>query len=126
MTGQIELETEFVIFTLRNRQKKEVAINLHSFTETNRFPVKEIKRDGEEFLDVLSGVETDHCDADTFPLVFVVLTQRAILIQSIHNEQLLVTESHSVSIVLLWELYLLYFTGNDLYMVILKKGQYFL
>ena len=72
-----------------------------------------IKRDGEELLDVLAAVETDHCDEDTFLLV---------LVESVHNEQLLVAERHSVLVALLWELYLPQFAGNDLDMVILKKN----
>ena len=87
-----------------NGQKKDIAINLHSFTDTDGLPFKKIKRDGEEFLDVLAGVETDHRDEDTRLLVYSVSTA---LVQSVNNEQLLVAECHSILIALLWELYLL-------------------
>ena len=95
-----------------NGQKQDITSNLHSFTETGGFAFKLIQRDGQEFLDVLTVVETDHCDVDTLLLV---------LVQSVDNEQLLVAEGNSLSVALLGELYRLEFAGNDLDMMILRK-----
>ena len=103
------------IFTLGDGQKQNITFNLHSFTQTGWLAFKMIKRDGEELLDILAAVETDHCDEDTFLLV---------LVESVHNEQFLVAERHSVLVALLWELNFFEFTGNDLDFVILMKNIY--